>query len=109
MCEPRGIRCAERDELMVLVKGLQEQVAELKAANEELQRQLAESQRGGKRQAAPFSKGKRSSNPKRPGRKPGTGLFSYRKPPSPDEVTEPVVEVAVYVEVCPGMRRQTRG
>ena len=102
MCEPRGIRCAERDELMVLVKGLQEQVAELKAANEELQRQLAESQRGGKRQAAPFSKGKRSSNPKRPGRKPDMGLFSYRKPPSPDEVTEPVVEVAVSVEVCPG-------
>ena len=87
---------------MVLVKGLQEQVAELKAANEELQRQLAESQRGGKRQAAPFSKGKRSSNPKRPGRKPDMGLFSYRKPPSPDEVTEPVVEVAVSVEVCPG-------
>ena len=30
------------------------------------------------------------------------GLFSYRKPPSPDEITEPVVEVAVSVEVCPG-------
>ena len=56
----------------------------------------------GKRQAAPFSKGRRSSNPRRPGRKPGTGLFSYRKPPSPDEITEPVVEVAVSVEVCPG-------
>ena len=49
MCEPRGIRCAERDELMALVKGLQEQVAELKAVNLELQKQLAESQRGGKR------------------------------------------------------------
>ena len=78
------------------------EVAGLKAANEELQRQLAESQRGGKRQAAPFSKGRRSGKPRRPGRKPGTGLFSYRKPPSPDEVTEPVVEVAVSVEVCPG-------
>ena len=102
MCEPRGIRCAERDELMGLVKGLQEQVAELKAVSLELQKQLAESQRGGKRQAAPFSKGKRSSNPKRPGRKPDMGLFSYRKPPSPDEITEPVVEVAVSVKVCPG-------
>ena len=48
MCEPRVIRCAECDELMALVKGLQEQVAELKAANEELQKQLAESQRGRK-------------------------------------------------------------
>ena len=102
MCEPRGIRCAERDELMALVKGLQEQVAELKAVSLELQKQLAESQRGGKRQAAPFSKGKRSSNPKRPGRKPDMGLFSYRKPPSPDEITEPVVEVAASVKVCPG-------
>ena len=89
-------------DLIALVERLQEQVAGLKAANEELQRQLAESQRGGKRQAAPFSKGKRSSKPRRPGRKPDMGLFGYRKPPSPDEVTEPVVEVAVSVEVCPG-------
>ena len=74
----------------------------MKTANEELQKQLAASQRGGKRQAAPFSKGKRSSKPRRPGRKPGMGLFSYRKPPSPDEVTEPLVDVAVSVDTCPG-------
>ena len=86
---------------MALIKGLQERVAGLKAANEELQKQLVESQRGGKRQASPFSKGRRSSKPKRPGRKPGMGLFSYRKPPSANEVTEPVVEVAVSGEVCP--------
>ena len=102
MCTSKDFPPCQHDELIALVERLQEQVAELKAANEELQRQLAESQRGGKRQAAPFSKGRRSSNPRRPGRKPGTGLFSYRKPPSPDEVTEPVVEVAVSVEVCPG-------
>ena len=102
MCESTGIGCPERDELIALIKGLQEQVAGLKAANEELHKQLVESQRGGKRQAAPFSKGKRNINPKRPGRKPGMGLFSYRKGPSADEVTEPVVEVAVSGEVCPG-------
>ena len=102
MCTSKDFPPCQHDELIALVERLQEQVAGLKAANEELQRQLAESQRGGKRQAAPFSKGKRSSNPRRPGRKPGTGLFSYRKPPSPDEITEPVVEVAVSVEVCPG-------
>ena len=83
-------------------RGLQEQVAGLKTANEELQKQLAESQRGGKRQAAPFSKGRGSSKPRRPGRKPGMGLFSYRKPPSPDEVTEPLVDVAVSEDTCPG-------
>ena len=68
---------SERDEIIALVTRLQEQNAELMAANEELRRQLAESHRSGRRQAAPFSKGKRSSKPKRPGRKPGMGLFSY--------------------------------
>ena len=102
MCEAKDFPPSERDELMGLVTQLQGQVAQLKAANEELQRQLAELKRAGKRQAAPFSKGRRTSSPKRPGRKPGTGLFSYRQPPSPDEVTEPVVEVSVSVEVCPG-------
>ena len=102
MCTSKDFPPCQHDELIALVERLQEQVAGLKAANEELQRQLAESQRGGKRQAAPFSKGRRSSKPRRPGRKPGTGLFSYRQPPSPDEITEPIVEVAVSVEVCPG-------
>ena len=72
------------------------------ASNEELRRQLAESHRSGRRQAAPFSKGKRSSKPKRPGRKPGMGLFSYRKPPSAEEITGPVVEVPVSEDTCPG-------
>ena len=72
------------------------------AANEELHKQVAELKRAGKRQAAPFSKGGRSSRPKRPGRKPGMGSFSYRKSPSPDEVAEPLVEVAVAEDTCPG-------
>ena len=102
ICTSKDFPPCQHEDLIALVERLQEQVAGLKAANEELQRQLAESQRGGKRQAAPFSKGKRGSKPRRPGRKPDMGLFGYRKPPSPDEVTEPVVEVAVSVEVCPG-------
>ena len=100
---------SERDEIVALVTRLQEQIAELMAANEELRRQLAESHRNGRRQAAPFSKGKRSSKPKRPGRKPGMGLFSYRKPPSAEEVTEPVVEVPVSEDTCPGLWRQPCG
>ena len=93
---------SERDELMGLVTQLQGQVAQLTAAKEELHKQVAELKRAGKRQAAPFSKGGRSSRPKRPGRKPGMGSFSYRKSPSPDEVTEPLVEVAVAENTCPG-------
>ena len=93
---------SERDELLGLVTQLQGQVAQLTAAKEELHKQVAELKRAGKRQAAPFSKGGRSSRPKRPGRKPGMGSFSYRKSPSPDEVTEPLVEVAVAEDTCPG-------
>ena len=102
MCTSKDFPPCQHDELMGLVTQLQGQVAQLTAANEELHKQVAELKRARKRQAAPFSKGGRSSRPKRPGRKPGMGSFSYRKPPSPDEVTEPVVEVAVAVEVCPG-------
>ena len=43
---------SERDEIIALVTRLQEQNAELMAANEELRRQLAESHRSGRRQAA---------------------------------------------------------
>ena len=102
MCEAKDFPPSERDELMGLVTQLQGQVAQLTAAKEELHKQVAELKRAGKRQAAPFSKGGRSSRPKRPGRKPGMGSFSYRKSPSPDEVTEPLVEVAVAEGTCPG-------
>ena len=102
MCEAKDFPPSERDELMGLVTQLQGQVAQLTAAKEELHKQVAELKRAGKRQAAPFSKGGRSSRPKRPGRKPGMGSFSYRKSPSPDEVTEPLVEVAVAEDTCPG-------
>ena len=46
---------------MGLVTQLQGQVAQLTAAKEELHKQVAELKRAGKRQAAPFSKGGRSS------------------------------------------------
>ena len=108
MCETKDFPSSERGELMGLVTQLQGQVAQLTAANEELHKQVAELKRAGKRQAAPFSKGGRSSRPKRPGRKPGMGSFSYRKSPSPDEVTEPLVEVAVAEGHLPRMWRQTR-
>ena len=90
-----------RDALMALVVRLQEQVGQLSAANEELRKEIAELKRAGKRQAAPFSKETRTTNPKRPGRKPGMGSFSFRKAPSPDEVTEPPVDVPVTAEACP--------
>ena len=102
MCGAKGCPSSEHDELMALAKRLQEQVEQLTAANEQLRKRLVELQRGGKRQAAPFSKGRRTSSPRRPGRKPGQGMFSYRKLPSPDQATEPIVEVTVPGDTCPG-------
>jgi transposase len=57
--------------------------------------------RQSKRQAAPFSKGTRVSQPKRPGRKPGDGSFSFHQAPRPEEITEPPVDVPVTLECCP--------
>ena len=92
----------EHDELMALVKRQQEQITRLEASNERLRKELVESQHSGRRQAAPFSKGKRGDKPKRPGRKPGTGMFTYRRPPSAEEVTGSIVDVPVSAETCPG-------
>lgn len=52
-----------------------------------LQEQLAEAQRAGKRQAAPFGRDKPKAEPKKAGRKPGEGTFNYRQAPAPEEVT----------------------
>ena len=101
MCTDRDPPPCEHDDLIAQVDRLQGQNARLTEANKELRRQLAVAQRSGKRQAAPFSKGGRTGSPKRPGRKPGIGSFSYRKPPSPDEVTEPPVDVEVAGDTCP--------
>ena len=103
MCEAKDFPSSERDELMGLVKGLQEQVAELKAVSLELQKQLAElpaGQESARRLRSP--RVGEAADPSVPGRKPGMGSFSYRKSPSPDEVTEPLVEVAVAEDTCPG-------
>ena len=102
MCSDKDLSPSERDELTSAVNRLQKQVVRQMATILDLQKQLAEAQRAGKRQAAPFSKGKRTTKPKRPGRKPGTGSFSFRKPPSADELTEPTIDVSVSAESCPG-------
>src|SRR5918992_739093 len=89
-----------REELLALLAELQRQVAELTASNESLRSEIAELKRSTKRQAAPFSKGTRVSNPKRPGRQPGEGTFSFRQAPRPEAITEPPVNVPVTLECC---------
>jgi transposase len=108
MTLPEDTVSLDREELLALVAQLQQQVsqlqrqvAQLAASNETLQAENAELKRGAKRQAAPFSKGNRVSQPKRPGRKPGEGTFSFRQAPRPEEITEPPVNVPVTLESCP--------
>ena len=63
------------------IEQLQAEVARLQAA-------LAASERAGKRQAAPFSKGPPRAHPRRPGRKPGAAYGRKghrRRPPRIDE------------------------
>lgn len=84
-----------------LIDQLQNQVTSLTATIEALRAEIATLKRSSKRQAAPFSKGTRVSKPKRPGRKPGSGTFSFRPDPQPEEITEPPVDVPVTLEACP--------
>ena len=102
MCTDKDPPACEHDGLIARVDRLQDRNARLTTTIKELRKQLAAAQRAGKRQAAPFSKGKRTSKPRRPGRKPGMGNFSYRKPPSVDELTAPITDVTVEANSCPG-------
>lgn len=68
----------EREEKEAVIAALRRRVDELEGVveqlseqNKQLRAQLEQAQRAGKRQAAPFSKGKLKENPKKPGRKAG--------------------------------------
>jgi transposase len=108
MSSPEDIASLSQEDLLVLVAelqrqvlALQEQVAQLAAENQELRAEVDRLTRQSKRQAAPFSKGTRSQNPKPPGRKSGEGTFSFRQAPGPEDITDPPVDVPVTRESCP--------
>src|SRR5215472_8774935 len=94
MIEPRDLPALSREELLALVVELQRQMTELRAEIDQLKR-------GGKRQAAPFSKGTRVAKPKPPGRKPGAGPFRSREAPPPEAITALPGDVKVTLEACP--------
>jgi len=64
-----------------------------------LQKELEAAQRAARRQAAPFSRGQRKSNPRSPGRKGGKAYGKHHRRPIPDHVDE-AITVAVP-EKCP--------
>jgi transposase len=84
------------------VEELRVEVASLRTENTALKAELQQQARDAKRQAAPFSKGRRKAQPKRPGRKPGQGHFTFRTPPRPDQWTAPPIAVQLPEPICPG-------
>jgi transposase len=85
------------EQLLLELRQLREQLAErdrtiarLEAANRDLQARLAAAETAGKRQAAPFAKGKPKPDAKTPGRKSGDahGRHGHRPTPTPEQVDE---------------------
>jgi transposase len=101
MIPPEDLTSFSREDLLALVAEQQRQITALTTTLEALQAEIARLTRNAKGQAAPFSKGTRVVEPKRPGRKPGSGLFRYREAPRPEEITNPPVDVKVMLEACP--------
>ncbi len=91
-------------ELVVKLRGqvgkLREQIECVEAENAKLKTQLEEAERKSKRQAAPFSKNTKKTNPKKPGRKPKQGTFNHRGEPDPEDITR-TVDVPIEEQRCP--------
>src|SRR3954447_1437524 len=86
--------------LLTELAALRARVEELLAENPALRAQLDRLARDAKRQAAPFSKGQRKAQPKRPGRKPGRGHLTYRTLPTPHQLPPPPIEVRLPDPAC---------
>jgi transposase len=78
----------ENEQLRQQREQLEQERERLRQENEKLKRQLEEAQRASKRQAAPFSRGRRKQNPKPPGRKSGTAYGKRHHKPIPEQVDE---------------------
>jgi transposase len=87
-----------REELIELIRTQQRLIENQQRQIAELREEIEKLRREGKRQAAPFSKGKPVEDRKRPGRKPGQGPFLRRSAPL-EEATETINAAAP--ECCP--------
>jgi hypothetical protein len=88
-------------QLLDQLAALKRQVEDLLNQIASLEAQLERARRYSHRQAAPFSKDRPQAHPKRPGRKPGRGPFSFRAAPEPDSATGPTVDVRLSKPICP--------
>jgi transposase len=79
------------EELFERVARLERLLSEKDRRIAELERLLEQSRRGGKRQAAPFSKGSAKDSPKRPGRKPGMRYGRQATRPVPAKIDQHIL------------------
>ncbi len=78
------------EDLTKEIDSLRKQNERLIVENERLRKELEEALRRLKRQAAPFSRGKRKEKPKRPGRKGGLEYGKQATRPIPDHIDEQI-------------------
>src|SRR5207247_8673040 len=90
----------ERDQAQREKARLEQDAQRLREKIDELRTELEAAQRAARRQAAPYSRGKRKKNPKSPGRKPGAKYGKQHNRPIPDHVDEEITVAAP--EKCPG-------
>lgn len=85
------------------VEQLERENAQLRSENARLRETLEEARRAGKRQAAPFSRGKRKDRPDKPGRKAGSGYGSQARRAAPSHIDEKItVDCPLICPHCGG-------
>jgi transposase len=98
---PQSPRKPTYDELVKMIEAQQRRIAELERLVEQLRRK-------GKRQSAPFSKGTRKAEPKKPGRKPGGAYGRQATRAVPAKVDRHVVvQCPLFCPKCDGPVRVT--
>ncbi|MGH9619579.1 MAG: IS66 family transposase [Candidatus Acidiferrales bacterium] len=103
-----GLESLSREELLEIVASQQRTIEEQQRLIAELRDEIEQLRRGGKRQAAPFSKEKRVESPKSPGRKPGQGSFTRRAAPVQESTKTVAVPAPANCPDCGGTLEQER-
>ena len=87
-------------ELIEIILQQQAWLERLQQRLAELEQQVEQLQRAGKRQATPFARQQPQAEPQAPGRKAGQGFFTYRTPPPAEAVPETKEELLCQGPHC---------
>lgn len=102
-------RIAELEEqlsqTLAIIQKQQKQIERLEQSRNQLQAEVDELKRGGKRQATPFARRHWVEPPRRPGRKRGQGKFAHRELPKVHHIQETKVAKLHGCPACGGRLR----